>query len=238
MCGQAARVVLNEPPTWTARCRARLSASASGKPAHLMMPALLIRMSMRPKCSTAASTSACAPAGVATSLVSAIAAPPAATISAATGRRRFGVRALALHRAAEVVDDDAGAPVGEESAWARPMPRPAPVTTATRPSKLCSSTRTPFQPDGVYRPVTIASGSCRDVERSRVRRPVLVLRAYRRHHAQPARGAQRGRPRDGARPRGRGRSARGRSRRVGRRPVPRTPRSRRTPSSARAPTSR
>ena len=84
MCGHAARVVLNEPPTCTARWRSRLSASASGKPAHRMMPALLTRMSRRPNRSTAASTSACAPAGVATSLVSAIASPPAATISAAT----------------------------------------------------------------------------------------------------------------------------------------------------------
>ncbi len=43
----------------------------------------------------------------ATSLVSAIAAPPAATISAATVDGRSGVGAVALHRAAEVVDDDA-----------------------------------------------------------------------------------------------------------------------------------
>ncbi len=80
-----------------------------------MMPALLIRMSRRPNCSTAASTSACAPASVATSFVSAIAAPPAATISAATDGRGFGVGADALHRAAEVVDDDAGASVGEQA---------------------------------------------------------------------------------------------------------------------------
>ena len=104
---------------------ARLSASASGKPAHRMMPALLTRTSMRPNCSTAASTSACAPAAVATSLVSAIASPPAATISAGDGRRRAGVGAVALHRAAEVVDHDARAPLGEQ-------PRVGPADPASR----------------------------------------------------------------------------------------------------------
>ena len=69
---------------------------------------------MRPNRSTAASTSACAPAAVATSLVSAIAAPPAATISAATADAGPASVADAVHRAAEVVDDDARAPVGEQ----------------------------------------------------------------------------------------------------------------------------
>ncbi len=69
---------------------------------------------MRPSCSTAASTSACAPAPVDTSLVSAMASPPAATISAATVGGRLGVGADALHRATEVVDHDAGAAVGEQ----------------------------------------------------------------------------------------------------------------------------
>src|SRR5581483_6805581 len=62
MWGHAARVVLNDPATWTARWRARLSASASGNPAHRMIPALLITMSSRPKWATAPSTSAWAPA--------------------------------------------------------------------------------------------------------------------------------------------------------------------------------
>ena len=58
MCGHAARAVLNEATVWTARCLVRLSSSASGKPAQRMIPALLIRMSRRPKPSTAASTTA------------------------------------------------------------------------------------------------------------------------------------------------------------------------------------
>ena len=47
--------------------------------------------------------------------MSATAVPPAATISAATVGRRLGVGALALHRAAEVVDDDARAARREQA---------------------------------------------------------------------------------------------------------------------------
>ena len=65
MWGQAARAELNEPSVCTARWRARLASSTSGKPAHRMMPALLTRMSIRPKDSTAASTTDCAPPTVA-----------------------------------------------------------------------------------------------------------------------------------------------------------------------------
>ena len=71
---------------------------------------------MRPNCSTAASTSACAPAAVATSLV-------VGDRDAAGGDdlgddrgRRSGVGPVALHRAAEVVDHDAGAPRREQAA--------------------------------------------------------------------------------------------------------------------------
>ena len=114
MCGHAARVVLNDPPTCTARWLARLSASASGKPAHRMMPALLTRMSMRPNCSTAVSTSAWRRprrrhvVGVG---------DRGSARGDDLGRdhgRGLGVGADALHRAAEVVDDDAGAPLGEQ----------------------------------------------------------------------------------------------------------------------------
>ena len=51
-----------------------------------------------------------------TSLPSAIAAPPAPTISAATRGGHAGVGPDALHRAAQVVDDDAGPPVGQQAA--------------------------------------------------------------------------------------------------------------------------
>ena len=119
------------------------------------------------------------------------------------------------------------------SACARPMPRPAPVTTATRPSKLCSFTPSLMElaPCRVYRPVTILLGSCLAVL-------YASSRPHRRHHAQPPRGAQRGRSGDGARPRGGGGSPRGRSRRLGRGPVREHRGSGDTPSSVRVPTSR
>src|SRR6478752_5182997 len=117
-----------------------------------MMPAFVIRTSRRPKRSIAASTSVRAPASVATSLVSAIASPPAATISSVTvaagpasapSPRIEPPRSLTTTRAPRSAS---------RRAYARPMPRPAPVITATRPSKLCSSTRGPRV---LYRPVNI-----------------------------------------------------------------------------------
>ena len=115
------------------------------------------------------------------------------------------------------------------SAWARPMPRPAPVTIATRPSKLCSSTPGPFSrsrctDQSLY---FWASASTRGA--LVVRRPLFGLRSHRCHHAEPARGAQRGQPRDGARPRGCRRPTGGRRRRLGRAPL----RRHRGPGSAR-----
>src|SRR5438309_4383805 len=139
MCGHAARVVLNEPPTCTARCFSRLSASAFGKPAHLTMPALLIKTSTRPNRSTAASTSACAPGGVATSLVSAMAAPPAATISEATADAGSASVPSPSIEPPRSLTTTLAPRSPSSSAYARPMPRPAPVTTATRPSKLRDS---------------------------------------------------------------------------------------------------
>ena len=105
-----------------------------------MMPALLTRMSRRPNCSTAVSTSACAPAVVATSLVSATAAPPAATISAATSDAGPASAPTPSIEPPRSLTTTLAPRSASRSACARPMPRPAPVTTATRPSKLCSFT--------------------------------------------------------------------------------------------------
>ena len=83
MCGQAARVVaMDEPPTWTARCFRQVVLVGLGKPAQRMMPALFTTTSTPSNRSNAVSTSAAAPAAEDTSLPSAIASPPAATISA------------------------------------------------------------------------------------------------------------------------------------------------------------
>src|SRR5262249_33219915 len=82
----------------------------------------------------------CPPSGVATLLPSATAAPPAATISAATSA------AGAASAPSPSIDPPRSftttlAPrAASRSACARPIPRPAPVTTATRPSNRYSLT--------------------------------------------------------------------------------------------------
>ncbi len=73
------------------------------------------------------------------------------------GGRRFGVRADALHRAAEVVDDDAGAPVGEQERMG-----PADPASRARDDRDAPLEAVLVHPDtlqrGVYRPVTILLG--------------------------------------------------------------------------------
>ncbi len=70
----------------------------------------------------------------------------------------------------------------------------------------------------MYRPVTILLGFVPRRGSAGVRRPLFGLRPRRRHHARTGPSAQRGRPGDGARPRGCGRRIEARSRRPGRRP--------------------
>ena len=117
-----------------------------------MIPALLTRTSSRPNCSTAASISAWPPSGVDTSLPSATAAPPAATISSTTataGPTSAPSPSIEPPRSLTTTEAPRSA---SRRAWARPMPRPAPVTTATRPSNRCSFTRDP-------RPCTVRSSA-------------------------------------------------------------------------------
>src|SRR5581483_2647796 len=98
------------------------------------MPALLTRMSRRPYSATAWSISALAPSHVAMLSVLATAVPPAATISAATaaaGPPSVPDPSLATPRSLTTTSAPSFA---NSSACSRPMPPPAPVMTATRPS--------------------------------------------------------------------------------------------------------
>ena len=121
-----------------------------------MMPALLTRMSRRPNCSTAASTSACAPVVVATSLRVGDRDAAGGDDLGGDGRRRFGVGADALHRAAEVVDDDAGAPLGEQERMG--SADAASRARDDRDAPLEAVLVSPVTPLSLYRPVTILSG--------------------------------------------------------------------------------
>ena len=100
------------------------------------MPALLITTSTRPNASSAVAVMAAPPSVVATELVSATASPPPSLISLATfwaGPSLAPVpsadppRSLITNRAPRRASS---------SAYRRPSPPPAPVTIATRLSKL------------------------------------------------------------------------------------------------------
>src|SRR4051812_48042070 len=98
------------------------------------MPALLTTTSRRPNARTASSISAPAPSHVATSLVLATASPPAARTSSTTswaGPASEPVPSLAAPTSLTTTFAPSRA---KSSACSRPMPRPAPVMTVTRPS--------------------------------------------------------------------------------------------------------
>ena len=108
------------------------------------MPALLISTSTLPKASMPVATSFSAPAKSLMSSVLATAWPPAATISSTTcwaGPTSSPVPSMEPPRSFTTML----APWADSSsACSRPMPRPAPVTMATRPSQMpiaCSTSR-------------------------------------------------------------------------------------------------
>ena len=99
------------------------------------MPALLTTQSMRPKLSIAVLMMRSAPCGSATLSPLDTAMPPAFLISADHLVGDPESSALALGRAAEIVDHDLGALAAPQLADLPPMPRPAPVTTMTLPAR-------------------------------------------------------------------------------------------------------
>ena len=115
MCGQAARAVLNEPRDVHGEVRGEIVGVGFGKARPADDAGVVDQdvdaSELRDR---GVDERLPRPSTVDTSFVSAIATPPAATISAATARRRSGVGAHAFHRAAEVVDDDTRAAVGEQ----------------------------------------------------------------------------------------------------------------------------
>src|SRR5580700_8619907 len=98
---------------------------------HQSAPALLMRMSRRPKRSIVASTIALTSSSWRTSTRTARADPPAASTSAATVWMLPGSFSVPL--SALPVITTAAPSRASRSAIARPMPRLDPVTTATRP---------------------------------------------------------------------------------------------------------
>src|SRR5581483_11924925 len=110
------------------------------------MPALLMTMSTRPKASSAVLTMASAPSGEATLLPSATAAPPRASISSTTfwaGPADAPVPSTAPPRSLTTTWAPRDA---SRRACSRPSPPPAPVMTATLPSKPTSDMQSSSRP--------------------------------------------------------------------------------------------
>src|SRR5437588_7489392 len=134
MTGAAWRVQLNVPLRWTAMTASKSLSSILTRVLSRMIPALLTRMSRRPKASRAVCTMRPAPSNSLTESKLGTAAPPSASISLQTstaGRssvvspERLAPRSFTTTLAPSDASDLANS---------RPIPRPDPVTMATRSS--------------------------------------------------------------------------------------------------------
>ena len=119
-------------------------------------PALLTHVSSEPNSFMATSANASTSSRLVTSVVTAMARPPAARISAAT-RSISSVRRAAHTTAAPASASTAAMP--------SPMPRPAPVTTAVLPCMSYRSCAIPMMCSLVVQVVVQLSCSCRAVGR-------------------------------------------------------------------------
>ncbi len=133
-CADANLVVLNVPfrctlMTSSHSCSVMLKTIRSRR-----MPATLTRTSSRPNCSMAVLTRSPAAAWSEMSAPLATALPPAAPISAATSRAGPASRPEPSTAAPRSLTTTQAPSLASSFATDLPIPRPAPVTTATRPS--------------------------------------------------------------------------------------------------------
>ena len=137
------------------------------------MPALLTSTSRPPKVSTAWWTRRSAPSQSEMSSPLATASPPMASISSTTSWAGPVGGAAAVHLAAEVVDHDLGALLGEHQ---RVLPADAParpVTMHTRPSQIPMLIQIPASPSsGPVACASLAPAVVRNRHRSAAARPV------------------------------------------------------------------
>ena len=125
-CGSAALAPCTCPSRLTCSTRANSSGVVSSNPATSSTPAMCTQVSSRPYLSTARSATASIWAGSVTSATTAVAVPPAASISATSDLSPGSPRAATT----------TFAPCSaKRRAVARPMPLEAPITTTT-----CSAT--------------------------------------------------------------------------------------------------
>ena len=125
MCAAAARAHTMAPRRFTSSVSWKSSSVSSSSEASLRTPALLTRMSRRPHSSTTRSSVRSTAKASVMSLVKDSASPPPRAICSAV----WVTPAASRSRSATCAPARASI-----RAVAAPMPRPAPVTTATRPS--------------------------------------------------------------------------------------------------------
>src|SRR5579871_5094735 len=138
------RVMANVPLRWTRMTASHSSSAIDTIMRSRTMPALLTTVSRRPHRSMAAATRWAAPSQLLTSSPLAMASPPLARIASTTSPA--GPSELPAPSSDTPTSfTTTRAPWRANSrAWARPMPRPAPVTITTRPSQIPTGSATLF----------------------------------------------------------------------------------------------
>ena len=134
--GHTARVQIAEPVRCTATTLSQSDISILAKLLSRRMPALFTRMSMRPHWSRVCLTMASTCSSLDTSAPLAIASPPAALISATTFSAASLEPPVPSRAPPKSLTTTLAPNLASDSAWDLPRPLAAPVTIATRPSKL------------------------------------------------------------------------------------------------------
>ena len=155
----AGRLTLSAPRSCVSITASSCASVSSANGAMRTWPALFTTTSTAPNASSAASTMARPPSGVAIVSRFATASPPAATISATTASAGGSVGASAtpsvsLMPTPRSFTSTRAPRAANRSAYSRPRLRPAPVTTTTFPSNRSSVTLCP--PFGVVTCATTA----------------------------------------------------------------------------------
>src|SRR5207247_944908 len=157
----ACRVQLKVPFKWTAMTASHSSSLMLKIIRSRRMPALFTRMSIAPNSLTAVSTMRSAAAKSATLSALATARPPRARIASTTSSATRREAPRPSTSAPRSLTTTAAPSAASSSAMARPMPRPAPVTTAALPSSRFAMAQASFGGAGLTRPSRTVSGARR-----------------------------------------------------------------------------
>src|SRR5213080_3934350 len=154
----ACRVQLKVPFRWTPMTASHSSSLMLKIMRSRRMPALFTRMSIAPNSLTAVSTMRSAAAKSATLSALATARPPRARIASTTSSATRREAPRPSTSAPRSLTTTAAPSAASSSAMARPMPRPAPVTTAALPSSRFAMAQASFGGAGFTRPSRTVAG--------------------------------------------------------------------------------